>query len=116
MAGNTLETVSKASGASVSNANTLSFSQPMIPGVGMEPKVVAKAFGLAAGKTSGLIDGEMGVYMVRTKSVEKAAGLPNGYAPMTKNMTAQAKGSIEGRLTKAMKDAADIEDNRFEFN
>lgn len=116
MKGNSLEAVSKASGASISNANALTFSQPMIPAVGMEPKVVAKAFGLAAGKTSGLIDGEMGVYMVRTKSVEKAAGLPNGYAPMTKNMTAQARGSIEGRLTKAMKDAADIEDNRFEFN
>jgi peptidyl-prolyl cis-trans isomerase D len=115
MAGNTLEEVSKASGSSVVPANGLSLTNPMIPGVGMEVKVVGKAFGLAAGKTSKLIDGDNGVYMVRTRTVEKAAALPN-YTSLIKGMTTQARGGAEQRLTKAMKDAADIEDNRYEFN
>lgn len=81
----------------------------------MEAKVVGKAFGLAAGKTSKLIDGDSGVFMVRGKSVEKAPELPN-YGAIAKSNTAQARGMAEMRLTNAMKDDAEIEDNRFEFN
>jgi peptidyl-prolyl cis-trans isomerase D len=115
MTGNTLEAVSKASGSGVNNAAGVTMGNPMVPSVGMEPKVVGKAFGLAAGKTSGLIDGEAGVFMVRSKSVEKAAALPN-YSTLVKGITSQNRNMAESKLTKAMKDAADIEDNRFEFN
>ncbi|KOS07704.1 peptidylprolyl isomerase [Flavobacterium akiainvivens] len=115
MAGTTLDAVSKASGSSIANATGIAFSNPMISGVGVEPKVVGKAFGLAAGKTSQLIDGVSGVYMVTTKSVEKAAELPN-YTSLINSANSQARNMAESRLTQAMKDAADIEDNRFQFN
>jgi len=115
MAGATLEDVAKASGSSVTEAAALSIANPMIAGVGPEIKVVGKALGLAAGKTSKLIDGEAGVFMVRTKSVEKGPGLPN-YGAVTKMVTAQNRGNAEAKLTKALKDEADIEDNRFQFN
>jgi peptidyl-prolyl cis-trans isomerase D len=115
MAGATLEAVAKASGSSVATASGLSIANPMIAGVGMEIKVVAKAFGLAAGKTSKLIEGEAGVFMIRTKAVEKGPGLPS-YAAVTKSVTGQNRGSAEGKLTQALKDEADIEDNRFVFN
>jgi peptidyl-prolyl cis-trans isomerase D len=115
MTGATLEAVSQKSGSAVANAPAISMANPMISGIGPELKVVGKAFGLAAGKTSGLIDGEAGVFMVRTKAVEKAPGLPN-YSSMTTRVTAQGRGGVETRLTTALKDDADIEDNRFEFN
>ena len=116
MAGSTLDAVAKASGSSINEAVALSIANPMIPSVGPEIKVVAKAFGIGTGKTSKLIDGEAGVFMVSTKSIEKAAELPNGYGAQAKMVTAQNRNSAEGKLTKAMKDDADIEDNRFQFN
>jgi peptidyl-prolyl cis-trans isomerase D len=86
----------------------------MVPNVGPEPKVVGKAFGLAAGKTSGLIEGKMGVFMVRTKSIVKAPELPN-YSATTARLRTEGRGGVAPRMTQALKDKADIEDKRFEF-
>lgn len=115
MEGSTLEAVSQKSGSAVSTATDISFAAPMIPNVGPEPKVVGKVFGLATGKTSGLIEGKMGVFMVRTKAITKAAELPN-YSAMTSRLRSEARGSVQYRMVEALKDKADIEDNRAEFN
>ena len=115
MVGATLEAVSQKTGSAVALAQSLSMANPMISGIGPEIKVVGKAFGLAAGKTSGLIEGEAGVFMIRTKAVEKAAALPN-YSSITARVNAQGRGGVETRLATALKDDAKIEDNRFEFN
>ncbi|MXN92220.1 peptidylprolyl isomerase [Flavobacterium sp. Sd200] len=115
MTGSTLEAVSKASGSSIATATGVSFASPMVPSVGPELKVVGKAFGLAAGKTSGLIDGTAGVFMIKATSVEKAAA-PQNYTAITTRLMAEGRGSVQGRITNALKDAADIEDNRYEFN
>lgn len=115
MAGTTLEAVAKASGSSIATATGVSLASPMVPSVGPELKVVGKAFGLAAGKTSGLIEGTAGVFMIRAKSVEKAPA-PQNYSSVTSRLMAEGRGNVQGRITNALKDAADIEDNRFEFN
>jgi peptidyl-prolyl cis-trans isomerase D len=114
MAGSTLEAVSKASGSSIASA-TVTFASPVIPAVGPELKVVGKAFGLANGKTSGLIEGTAGVFMIRSKGIEKAPAMENVTA-ITSRLNNEGRGSIQTRVTNALKDAADIEDNRHEFN
>ncbi|MBP8065845.1 MAG: peptidylprolyl isomerase [Flavobacterium sp.] len=114
MTGATLEAVSQKSGASVLTATAVSLENPFIPAVGAEPKVVGKAFGLAAGKTSSLIEGQSGVYIIRTKNVAKAPALPN-YAPYITKLKSQNQGSVYGKLIEALKSAADIEDNRSDF-
>ncbi|ESU21044.1 peptidyl-prolyl cis-trans isomerase [Flavobacterium enshiense DK69] len=114
MVGSTLEAVAQKSGATVSNAVAVALANPSITNVGYEPKVVGKAFGLGAGKTSKLIDGEMGVYMIRTKAVAKAPALPD-YATYVTRLKSQSQGSASGRAVMALKNAATIEDNRVEF-
>lgn len=115
MEGTTLEAVAQKTGSTVATATDVSLASSMIPNVGQEPKVVGKAFGLAAGKTSGLIDGQMGVFMVRGKGVTKAPELPN-YTAYTTRLSGEAKQQVQGRLSQALKEKADIEDNRAEFN
>lgn len=115
MAGNTLEAVSKATGSSIASANDVTFANPAIPNVGPEPKVVGKAFGLAAGKTSGHIDGKAGVFMIKTKAVTKAPELPN-YTSYTSRLTAQGRMGVPSRISTALRNNAEIEDNRAEFN
>ena len=114
MAGTTLDAVSKASGATIATA-TVTFANPSIPAVGPELKVVGKAFGLANGKTSGLIDGTAGVFMIQSKGIEKAPALQNVTA-ITTRLNTEGRSNIQTKLTSALKDAADIEDNRHEFN
>lgn len=115
MEGTTLEAVAQKSGSQIASATDVAFAGGMIPNVGPEPKVVGKVFGLAAGKTSSLIEGKSGVFMVRTKNVVKAAELPN-YNTYTSRMKAEARASVSSRLSTSLKDNADIEDNRAEFN
>lgn len=115
MTGATLEEVAQKSGSSVAIASDVTVAAPMIPNVGGEPKVVGKAFALPAGKTSGLITGQAGVFMVRAKAVVKAAELPN-YSAYSTRMKAESRGGVTNRISVALKDKADIVDNRAEFN
>ncbi len=115
MAGTTLEEVAQKTGSSIAMATDVTLAAPMIPNVGGEPKVVGKAFALAAGKTSGLITGNTGVFMLRSKSVAAAPELPN-YSAYTTRMKAESRGSVPNRISTTLKDKADIEDNRAEFN
>ncbi|RWX03642.1 peptidylprolyl isomerase [Flavobacterium cerinum] len=115
MEGTTLEAVAQKTGSTVASATDVSLANPTVPNVGSEPKVVGRAFGLAAGKTSGLIDGQMGVFMVRGKGVTKAPALPN-YTAYTTRLSGEAKQQVQGRLSQALKEKADIQDNRAEFN
>ena len=114
MSGSTLEAVSKATGSTIATA-TVTFANPSIPAVGPELKVVGKAFGLANGKTSGLIEGNAGVFMIKAKGVEKAPALQN-FSAITTRLMAEGRSGIQANITNALKDAADIEDNRYEFN
>lgn len=115
MTGGTLEAVAQKTGASVATAADVTFAAPNVPAVGPEPKVVGKAFGLAAGKTSGLIEGQTGVFMIRAKSVVKAPDLPN-YTMYSARLKQQDRGGAPSRLSMALRNKADIEDNRAEFN
>ncbi|MDV6168960.1 peptidylprolyl isomerase [Flavobacterium sp. DG1-102-2] len=115
MEGATLEAVAQKSGSSVALASDTTIANPMIANVGSEPKVIGKAFGLAAGKTSDLIDGQAGVFKIRTKTIAKAAALPN-YTAFTTRLNGEGRQQVQGRLSMALKDAAKIDDNRSEFN
>lgn len=113
MSGASLDAIAKANGATVQNMEAASVDNAVLAGVGVEAKVVGTAFGLAANKISAPIEGNSGVYVVKTKSVTKAPKLPkyDDYVNKLKGMAGQAS----GRILPALKNDAKIEDNRFEF-
>ena len=114
MNGNTLESVAKSSGASVLPATGVSLKTPVIPNIGSEPKVVGKAFNLASGKTSEIIEGNAGMYMIKGKSVIKAADLPSYTTYINQDRTQNQSYSVSKAYT-ALKDKAEIKDNRGSF-
>jgi peptidyl-prolyl cis-trans isomerase D len=114
MSGNTLEAVAKASGASIIPAVGVSLKLPVIPNIGNEPKVVGKAFNLASGKTSSIIEGNSGMYMIKAKSVVKAADLPS-YTTNINQERSQNQSYAASKAYTALKDKAKIEDNRGNF-
>lgn len=114
MNGNTLESVAKSSGASVLPATGVSLKTPVIPNIGSEPKVVGKAFNLASGKTSEIIEGNAGMYMIKGKSIIKAADLSSYTTYINQDRTQNQSYSVSKAYT-ALKDKAEIKDNRGNF-
>ena len=114
MSGSSLEAVAKASGASVQVATGVSLKTPVLPNIGNEPKVVGKAFGLAAGKTSEVIEGNSGMFMVRAKAVTKAPEVPSYETYITQDRLQNRSYAISMSFI-ALKDKAEIKDNRANF-
>ena len=114
MSGSSLEAVAKASGATVQPATGVSLKMPVLPNIGNEPKVVGKAFGLATGKTSEIIEGNSGMFMVRAKAVTKAPEVPSYTTYITQDRTQNQSYGVSKAYT-ALKDKADIKDNRANF-
>ncbi|MDX1278192.1 SurA N-terminal domain-containing protein [Oceanihabitans sediminis] len=107
----TVEDVASAEGQSVRTALALNMKTPTVTGVGREPKVVGAAFGLNEGETSKLIAGENGVYMVQVTKVTPAVELGN-YQAFANQVSLDKQSAVDTRLFEALKEAAEIEDNR----
>ena len=114
MTGTSLEAIAKANATTVQQAVDVTLESASIPGVGPENKVVGTAFALKGNKISAPIEGNSGVYVVKSKSVLKAPALKShtDYVAKLKNQNA----SSVGRIIPALKSDAKIEDNRAQFN
>ncbi len=95
-------------------ASALTMANPTIAGVGTEPKVVGVAFGLKAGETSKLIDGEKGVFMVKVTAVNTAPDIQD-YTSYANQLNKKEASTINTNAYNALKNAAEIEDNRADF-
>jgi len=108
---NTLEDLAKAENTSVRTASAINMKTPTISGAGREPLVVGAAFGLNEGETSNLINGENGVYMIQVTKTTPAVELDN-YQAAANRVEQQKSNVVTSKLYNALKEAADIEDNR----
>ena len=114
--GSTIEDVAKTAGVSVMIADSVSYAQPFIPNVGNEPKVVGASFNKALqGKVSEPIAGNTGVFVVKGESVSAAANTTMTVDVLRKQMESQQKQMGGYNSVNALKKAAKIDDNRFEF-
>ena len=114
MTGTTLDAIAKANATTVQPAVDVTMENPSLPNVGQEQKVVGTAFGLKGDKVSAPIEGNSGVYVVKTKTVFTAPALKN-YADYVAKLKSQ-NASASGRIIPALKVDAKIEDNRAQFN
>ncbi len=112
--GDDLDAVASSQGVSVQNATAITLAAPTIPGAGAEPEVVGAAFAKAAGETTRLIAGEKGVFKVRVTAVNNAPALEN-YASFAKQLNSAATPAVNTKVYQALKNAAEIEDNRANF-
>ena len=114
MTGSSLDAIAKATGSTIQQAVDLTIENANIPNAGPEKKVVGTAFGLGANKISSPIEGNSGVYVVKTSLVTKAPKLAN-HADYIAKVKSQVSG-YAGRVIPALKENATIEDKRAEFN
>jgi len=114
MSGTTLDAIAKAGAVTIQKAENISLDNPVIPNAGFEPAVVGVAFRSDASKVSELVQGNTGVYAVKTIQVSK--GLPTqDYTAQLTTLKAQ-NGTALNRVFPALKEKAKIKDNRTKFN
>jgi peptidyl-prolyl cis-trans isomerase D len=113
MKGASLEAIAASNKVTVMNAVDLTIENPSVPNAGYEPKVVGLAFSSKVGKVSKPIEGNSGVYVIATKAVTKAPAIKK-YDDFIAKVKQQAVGN-SGRFMQALKEDADIVDNRADF-
>jgi parvulin-like peptidyl-prolyl isomerase len=110
----TLDEIATAEDQTIKTAVAVNMKNPTLSGAGREPLVIGTAFGLAEGATSELISGNSGVYAIQVTKVTAAAALPSYQAAA--NRVGKAKeNAVNTQLYNALKEAAEIEDNRAVF-
>ncbi|MDT0558491.1 SurA N-terminal domain-containing protein [Ichthyenterobacterium sp. W332] len=112
--GTTVADVAKNQSQSRRTAAAVNMKNPTLAGAGPEPLVVGAAFGLNEGETSKLIDGEKGVFMVEVTKVNEFTPLDNYSAIANRLSTARVNGA-QSKVYNALKEVADIDDNRATF-
>lgn len=110
MKGTTLAAIAQSAGATVQNAMDVTVENAVLPGFGQEQRAVATAFALGANKVSAPIEGVSAVFVVMQKSAVKAPAITD-YSPYLNVLKGQ-NASAPGRVITALKDNAEIKDNR----
>ncbi len=113
MTGTSLEAIAKANGTTVQQAVGVTMENPSVSS-GQEPKVVGNAFALAPNKISAPIEGNTGVYVLKSSGVVKAPALKD-FATYVAKLKSQSAGDAN-RVIPALKAEAKIVDNRSQFN
>jgi parvulin-like peptidyl-prolyl isomerase len=110
----TIEDIASAESQTVKTAAALNMKTPTLSGAGREPKVIGTAFGLKEGETSQAIEGSNGVFFVQVTKVTPAADMPN-YQANANRLSTTKTGNVSRLLINALKESAEIEDNRATF-
>nr|WP_298997288.1 peptidylprolyl isomerase [uncultured Allomuricauda sp.] len=112
--GKSMEALASDNGVVASTATALTMKSPTLPGAGREPLVVGTAFALGQDATSGLIQGETGVYMIKVTKKEAAPELEN-FTTYAQNLKTSSSTRVNGDVYNALKEGAEIEDKRATF-
>ena len=84
-----------------------------IPG-GFEPNVVGAFYGVKQGQLSNPVVGNSGVYVVSTESIKETAA-PKDLTALKKQLESQLQPRANFEAYNALKELAEIEDNRSKF-
>lgn len=112
--GKSFDDFAKDNNISASNATALTVKSPTIPGAGSEPLVVGTVYAMNEGETSGLIEGETGIFMITLSKKQEAPKLDN-YSTYANNLKAATATKVNTAVYDALKEGAVIEDNRSIF-
>jgi len=113
----TLEKAAAAYNKTIQNAgadSTLTFSSQIINSVGLEPKIIGAAFNKSyQSKTSPLIDGTTGVFVLKVNAIgNKATPSPEAMAQQAQSRLAAIRSQNSGWY-EGLKKQAKIVDERF---
>ncbi|MEJ2595362.1 MAG: SurA N-terminal domain-containing protein [bacterium] len=110
-----MEALKEEDGFNSSRLAALLFTSRNLTGFGQENEVIGTVFGLNEGEEYGPIEGRGGVFMVKLEALTKAEE-KESYVEVTDNLERTWSSRVnQGFAYNALRDAADLEDNRYLF-
>ncbi|NVK53331.1 MAG: SurA N-terminal domain-containing protein [Flavobacteriaceae bacterium] len=113
MTGATLNDIATATKQSVRTATNVTMQTPVITGVGFEPKILGAMYTAKENTVFNTVEGQNGVFAFVVTKREKPVTLPN-YDTYRKRIAAARK-TQTNLMYNAIKEAANVEDNRSTF-
>ncbi|PRY15044.1 peptidyl-prolyl cis-trans isomerase D [Pontibacter ummariensis] len=102
------------SDAMVRTADNVTFASGTIPGLGVEPVAVGKAFGLKPGARTAPFEGQGGVMIVELVALDEAPEI-NDLSNVKQQLVSTRSNQVTNNAFEAIKEKADIKDNRVRF-
>ncbi len=112
--GGSIDAMAQKLNMTVSEAESVNFQNPYIQGLGNETKAVGTIFGMQAGQVSKPIAGDNGVTVLFVQSFTEPAATTD-YSGNIKQLVDQRRSRSEYEVFNALKEKANIEDNRGKF-
>lgn len=109
-----IDQVAQKLGKTAAPVQNIVFSNPIIPGLGQENKVVGAVFGSQPGKISKPVEGESGVYAFVVDGFTSPAPMANTYKQKEAMIQAAGQRAL-GAAFQALQDKSKIKDNRVKF-
>ncbi len=100
--------------AMVRTADDVTLASGTIPGIGLEPVAVGKAFALKPGATTAPFEGNGGVIVVELTNLTQAPEVTD-LSGVKQQLVNMRSSNVETRAFDAIKEKADIKDNRVKF-
>lgn len=114
--GKDLNGLAAALGVQVENVTGLAMNTAVVQGLGRDLKFIGTAFGLQQGQTSGIIEGTNAVYVLQVTRVEEPPKMTDAERDqLRQQLTTQRQGQVRNRWLTALREKADIRDNRRSF-
>ena len=108
---NSLETLAENEELTLETASAINQKNPTLVGAGNEPYLVGAAFAMEEGTVSELIQGELGLYMVKLLK-KNTAETQEDYQQYSKEYIRDASFALLENVFLALESYSDIEDNR----
>lgn len=109
----TLQSIADKLTTQVKDAQGVTYAAYSVPSLGVEPSVQAAMVSLDEQQISEPVKGNSGVYLIQLKSVEKAENFDLARERVILQRTTMSRAGYQ--VFNAIRDAADIEDNRSNF-
>lgn len=112
--GANIDAIASKLNTAVETADNINFAAFAIPGMGREPRVLGTIFATQQGATSKPIKGETGVFIISPQSFTEPAQVSD-YSPYKLQLSGVLTNRAAGEVFEALKDKANIIDNRGKF-
>lgn len=107
----TLDALAENENFSIETSSAINQKLPTIVGAGNEPYVVGAAFAMEPDQTSGLLEGNFGVYKIKVTQKTAVPAL-DSYANFANLKRQQSIDQLAEKVYNALRNSSEIEDNR----
>ena len=108
-----LQALASKVGAEVREAAGVTYNNPVVPGLGREPKFTGTALGLGEGEVSAPIEGESAAYVLKVSAVHAPAPISEAQREQIRNqLLEQRRATVRMQWLASLREKAEIQDNR----